>query len=179
MKRLLVAICLLLLMPAAAHAFDTGSRPVSIAIDAPDHIDPYFIDALRNELRERGYDAFDATQEDGAADYAVVIARGDARTDEHGGFGVADRHHEISFAFLTSRIGGTIHIYDGETEELIAEESFSKKNTAFLPTSIGGGRGALFAWVALPFIERAQYRRVVRAVADDAAAFVTATLRGE
>jgi hypothetical protein len=56
--------------------------------------------------------------------------------------------------------------------ELIETHDLAKRNTAVVPTSVSVGGGSLFAYVALPMIERAQVRRVVRAVGRKAADLV-------
>ena len=71
MKRLAVAL-LLLMLPAAAFAFDTTRHAVRIGVlHAPDAYDAQ-VSALvnrmlREELRKRGFDAFDADMTRAAA----------------------------------------------------------------------------------------------------------------
>jgi hypothetical protein len=186
MKRLLVAICLLLL-PAAAHAFDTerGAARVGL-LRGVDDTQQYVVNTLRNELRGRGFDAFDAEMDyDDAvaedhshlADYFVEVIGGQGEVSDYGGVGIEGRHGGVSLGILVSRVAGEVRVYDAKTMELVSSHELRTKNTAVVPTSVGVGGGALYAIIALPFIERAQYRSAARAAARDAASHVTATIR--
>jgi hypothetical protein len=193
MKRLVFAFSLLLAIPL--FAFDETPARLSIGIvHAPDldrfdrdaHIQKAVRNALRDELRSRGYEAFtaDATldelaQDDGrAADFYIEIV-GQADVEDYGGVGVGNRHADISIGVLVSRVAADVRIYDGRTLELIATDSLSKRSTAVVPTSIGLGDRNLFAVIALPFLERAQVRSVARAAAREMASRVTDVMRGE
>jgi hypothetical protein len=190
MKRLLIALCILL--PAgAALAFDPAPAPVSIGIlSAPDTfrydeaVYRAVRESLRDELKARGVDAFladadfDRISRDEArsADYYVEIV-GDTRTDDYGGVGVSGRHADVGLGVLVSRMAADVYIYEGRTLELVGSESLAKRNTAVLPTGVGIGDHNLFAWIATPFVERAQMRRVARAVGVDMAGRVVAVVR--
>jgi hypothetical protein len=195
MKRLIAAV-FLVFVPGIAMAFDGTRHPARIAVLLPadtqaradespasDEVTRY----LARELRQRGFDAFDADRtydeavRDGAgdADYAIEIIGEDSRSVDRGGVGVGGRHGEVSISVLTSRVAAELRVYDGQTMELIASEDLSRRSTALLPTSVGLGGRAFFAWVALPFVERAQMRGVARAAARDAASAVTAAVRQE
>jgi hypothetical protein len=186
MKRLLVAFCMLML-PAAAHAFDTERGAARIGLlRGSDDTQQYVLDRLRNELRTRGFDAFDAelayddvAAEDHShlADFFVEVVGGQGEISEHGGVGIDTRHGGVSLGVLVSRIAGEVRVYDAKTMELVSSHEMRKKNTAVVPTSVGVGGGAIYAWIALPFIERAQYRSAARAAARDAATHVTAAIR--
>jgi hypothetical protein len=192
MKRLPVALCMalcLLMLPAAAHAFDTERGAARIGLlRGFDDTQQYVIDQLRHELRTRGFDAFDAeldyddvTAEDHShlADYFVEVVGGQPDVTEHGGVGIDTRHGGVSLGVLVSRVAAEVRVYDARTLELVGSHEMRKKNTAIVPTSVGVGGGAIFAWVALPFIERAQYRSAARAAAKDAAMHVTAAIRAD
>ena len=187
MKRLLLALCLLL--PAgAAVAFDPAPAALRIGIlRAPDrdhHTVRVIREALRDELKSRGVDAFVveadldqlAAAEARDADYYLEIL-GETDVREHGGVGVGSRHADVSLGVVSSEMVADLFVYDGATLEPIAEETLSKKNTAVLPTGVGVGGRSLFAWVALPFVERAQTRSVGRAVAKEMAARVVDAVR--
>lgn len=192
MKRLTLALCLLL-AAGAAHAFDPTHAPVTIGLlRAPDafhyenaeHVHRAVTAALRDELRARGFETvtIDWTYDElprearPLADYYVEIA-GDSRTEDRGGVGVAGRHAAVSLGMLVSDVAADVFVYDAETLEQIAHESMSKRDKAFVPTSVGVGGANVFAWIATPFIERAQVRSVSRQLARDIAGRIDAVVR--
>jgi hypothetical protein len=179
MKRLLFAL-LLAALPSAAFAFDATHATRIGVLRGTDSLQADVADALRNELSSRGFDAFDAVRTydeavtDGAAvaDFYVEIAGGEAETADRGGIGIGTRHTGVSIGVLVSHVAAQVRIYDGETMKLLESHDLAKSNTAVVPTSVGIAGGSLFAYVALPMIERAQVRRVVRAVGRTAAVVV-------
>jgi hypothetical protein len=179
MKRLLSAIALLLL-PIAAFAFDASPRAVKVAVLVPaDDVQSAVGAALVEALRNRGIDAFEAglTYDDAydrgvEADYAVEIIAGDTRSVDYGGAAIGARHADISLGVVGTRVDADLRLYDGDTMELLASEPIKHKTTALLPTGVGVGGRAVFAWIALPFVERVQARGVVRAAAREAAEVV-------
>lgn len=194
MKRLILTLSLLL-VAGAAHAFDPSSsdQPVRIGIlrapgayyyENAEYVHRAVTAALRDELRTRGFDAvmLDVTFDDLSpddrpdADYLVEIA-GDSRTEDRGGVGVAGRHAAISLGRVVSDVAADVFVYDGATLEMLRRESMSKRDSAFVPTSVGLGGSHLFAWIATPFIERAQVRSVARRLARDIAAQVDDVVR--
>ena len=192
MKRLTLALCLLL-VAGAAHAFDPEPAPVRIGIlRAPDafhyenaeHVHRAITASLRDELRSRGLETvmvdwtYDELPRDAqpVADFYVEIA-GDSRTEDRGGVGVGGRHASVSLGMLVSDVAADVFVYDAFTLEQLAHESMSKRDKAFVPTSVGLGGGNLFAWIATPFIERAQVRSVARQLARDIAGRVDAVVR--
>ena len=194
MKRLTLALCLLL-VSGAAHAFDPSpsNGPVRIGIlRAPDayyyenaeHVHRAIREALRNELRTRGFEVtlidwtFDDLPRDAepVADYYVEIA-GDSRTEDRGGVGVGGRHATMSMGMVVADVAADVFVYDGATLEQLAHESLSKRDRAFMPTSVGVGGANVFAWIATPFIERAQVRSVARQLARDIAGRVDGVVR--
>jgi hypothetical protein len=184
MKRLLFTL-LLVVMPSTAFAFDSTRATRIGVLRGADELQMDVADALRNELQARGLDAFDAVRtydeavRDGAAvaDYYVEIVGSEATTTEHGGIGIGTRHGGVSLGVLVSRVAAEVRIYDGETLELVETHDLAKRNTAVVPTSIGVGGGSLFAYIALPYIERVQERRVVRAAGRKAADLVLDAVR--
>lgn len=194
MKRLTLTLCLLL-VAGAAHAFDPSpsDQPLRIGIlraprayyyENADYVHRAVTAALRDELRARGFDAvmldatFDELSRDGRpeADFLVEIA-GDSRTDDRGGIGVSGRHAAISLGKVVSDVAADVFVYDGATLEQLRHESMSKRDSAFVPTSVGLGGSHLFAWIATPFIERAQVRSVARRLARDIAGEVADVVR--
>lgn len=181
MKRLLIALCLTF-VATSAFAFDTTRHGERIAVLRGTHdAQIAMANALCRELRGRGFDAFDVEYDDRAtsADYVVEIAEARPSTEDYGGVGVSGRHADVEVGIVVSRLHAELRIYDGETMELLATENLSKRKTALMPTSIGVGGGALYAVLALPFLERAQHRSVARAAARDAATLVVAAVRGD
>jgi hypothetical protein len=184
MKRLLFAL-LLVVLPSVAFAFDATRATRIGVLRGMDELQMDVAEALRTELRARGFEAFDAVRtydeavRDGAAvaDYYVEIVGGQAATTEHGGIGIGTRHGGVSLGVLVSRVAAEVRIYDGETMELLKTHDLAKRNTAVVPTSVGVGGGSLFAYIALPYIERAQVRRVVRAAGRKAADLVVDAVR--
>jgi hypothetical protein len=182
MKRLLIAMLLVVVSGVPAFAFD-DSRDERVRVGVlrgTDELQMNVAEVVVRELRARGIDAFDAVRtyeeavEDGAAvaDFYVEIV-GNASTTEHGGIGVGTRHVGVSVGVLVSRVAAEVRIYDGDTFELVRTHDLSKRNTSLAPTSVGFGGGALFAYIAMPYIERAQLRRVVRATGRSAAMLVS------
>lgn len=194
MKRLLIAFCLLV-VPGMAHAFESDSAALRIGIlrtpDSPrlahaEDLHNTIREALRAELRSRGVDAYlavvtfdDLSKDDGDtadADYFVELA-GDAWLDDRGGIGVGGRHADMSIGVVDSKVAADVFVYDGRTLEMIVRESLSKRNRSVMPTGVGVGSRSLFGWIALPFVERAQVRRVARSLADDIADVVLGAVR--
>ena len=186
MKRLLATLCLTL-TATTAFAFDTTRRTERIAVlRGPHEVQSAMADALRRELRQRGFDAFDAERtydevmDDSAvvADYFVEFASAEPSTYDSAGIGVGGRYADVGIGRVTSRMHVEVRVYDAETMELTASENLSKKQSSWMPTSVGVGGGVLYAVIGLPF-ERAQERRVARAAAREAASFVIGAIRGE
>ena len=194
MKRLTLTLCLLL-VTGAAYAFDPApsNEPVRIGIlrapaafyyENAEHVHRTITTSLRDELRTRGFEVtmvdatFDELSRDAEplADFLIEIA-GDSRTEDRGGVGVAGRHAAVSLGMLVSDVATDVFIYDGATLEELAHEKMSKRDKAFVPTSVGVGGANLFAWFATPIIERAQVRGVARDLARDIAGRVDDVVR--
>ena len=192
MKRLLIA--LLLLVPGVALAFDTTpSAPrVGVLRQAGDriHNDALVSDSvlryLRDELRDRGVDAFpvDLTyieaSEDGYddADFLVEVVSA-ADGGEYGGVGVGGPHGGVELSLSIARVFAEVRVYDGRTFELIASEDLRKRSTAVLPTAVAIGGRRSWLSIAAPIAQWAQYRHVARSAAREAASRITAAIAGE
>ena len=177
---------MLLLAPTGvAFAFDDTRPTLRVGVlrgvhDMQDDVAA----AMRNELRARGIDAFDAVRtydeaiRDGVpvADFYVEIMSAEASTEDHGGIGVGTRNAEVSVGVLVSRVVAEIRVYDSNMA-LLESRDLRKRNTAVVPTSVGFGGRSLFAYIALPFIERAQVRQVVKAAGRAAAVEVLVAVR--
>ena len=186
MKRLIATLCLTL-TATTAFAFDSTRRTERIAVlRGPHEVQSAMADALRRELRQRGYDAFDAERtyeevmDDAAviADYVVEFATAEPSTYDSAVVGVGGRYGDVGIGRVTSKMHVEVRVYDAETMERIASEILSKKSSAWMPTSVGVGGGVFYAVFGLPF-ERAQERKVARAAAREAASFVISAIRGE
>lgn len=192
MKRLL-AVASLLLLAASAFAFDStkssekSTKRVGVLRSGHD-VDSTMTRALVGDLRNRGFDAFDAgltydelLDEEAVpiADYVIEIRGGEPQTADYGGVGIAGRHADLELGIVSSKVTAELRVYDGDTMEVIATSDLSKRTTALMPTGVGIGGRAIYAYLALPFIERAQHRNVAKKAAREAASFVTATIRGE
>lgn len=177
---------MLLIAPTGvAFAFDDTRPTLRVGVLRGLHVmQDDVAEALRHELRARGIDAFDAVRtydeaiRDGVpvADFYVEIMAAEAFTEEQGGIGVGTRHAEVSVGVLVSRVIAELRVYDADME-LLESRDLRKRNTAVVPTSIGVGGRALFAYIALPMIERAQLRRVVKAAGRAAAEEVLDAVR--
>jgi hypothetical protein len=187
MRRLLAAIALML-VATTALAFDSSKSDERIGVlRGMSEAESLIARSLLTELRNRGLDAFDAgvTYEELMDEEAVPIAgyvielRGDTRTADYGGIDVAGRHADVSLGLVVSKLASELRVYDGHTMTLVASADLSKRSTALLPTSVGIGGGAVFAYVVLPFVERVQHRNVARRAARDAAEFVASVVAPE
>ena len=189
MKRLVVAVLMILAMPAA-FAFDTTRRPVRIGVlhasDAYDaRVSALVNRMLREELRKRGFDAFDtnmtfdeaARSDENVPDFYVEIEGGAVDSDNAGGVAIGGRTVDVSMDLVVARVAADLRVYDAGTMELITTESLKKKSAALLPTSIGVGGYDAFAVLAMPFVERAHARSVARDAARDAASRVADAIR--
>lgn len=185
MKRLL-SLFVLLTLGTGALALDTR-REVRIGVLRGEFEEQsYLTNALAAELRSRGLDAFDARRthlellEDGAADadYYVEIVGGAPNSTEYGGLDVGGSHAAVSLGVFVARFAAEVRIYDGQSYETLTSQDLTKRSTAVLPAGVGVGGRALFAWIAMPFIERAQWRNLSRAAARDVAAVIVDFVQG-
>jgi len=130
---------------------------------------------LQEELRGAGFDGYDAQvtyddlqrQGEKNADYYIEVVNADELSSQEGAAGIHLRDGSIDFALVIARVASAIRVYDGHTLELIQAYDLKGKCRAVVPTDIGvdlGIRGVA-AWIALPFIQHAQYRAAARDVA--------------
>ena len=78
---------------------------------------------------------------------------------------------------VEQRLAACVNVYDGRTFDLLQTLDLHKKSTAVVPAAIGIGGRTFWAVIAVPFVEWAQYRSGVRAVAHDAARAIDEALR--
>lgn len=188
MKRLAIAFCLLLLLPAVAHAFDPEPRSPRIGI----LLIPQgglggerLIEQIRRQLRDDGFDAYTvpATLEElhdgmGAdADYYVELVTNRSVTPQ-GGIDVGGRNVGVSVEVVVSQIAGELRVYD-ESLQLIDSHELHERSARVMPTYLGLGDRNAHIGFALPFGRWIQDRRVVREAAREAAASIASTVRGE
>ncbi len=131
---------------------------------------------LQRELRARGFEAFDAqgtfedVQRDGAsADYYIEIVSNGSASQPVGGIGTAIGAVGVDVSVVVARVAAELRIYDGRTMELVDRFDLYRRNTAVVPTAVGVSTRTVWAFIALPFVNHAQYRAVTRAIARDAA----------
>ena len=130
---------------------------------------------LREELRDAGFDAYDAARtyddldrREQNADYYIEIVGADGNSQDHGLGGIQTREGGIDVALMVARVAGAIRVYDGHTLELLHTYDLKGKCRAVVPTDVNIGTRGLFVWLALPFIEHAQYRAAAHDAARDA-----------
>jgi hypothetical protein len=196
MKRLLVVL-LVFLVPGVALAFDTNrhASPSALRIailredadTSPNErmVHEKVVRYLTNELKSRGFDAYetDWTVDDAAnatnvdVDYYVDVISAGADADAAGGVDIGGRDGEVTIGVIVSHVAAELRVYDAHTMDVVASETIRKRNAAIRPTSIGFGGGDVFAWIAIPLFERAQFRSAAKAAAKDAAGIVVDAVR--
>ena len=140
---------------------------------------------LREELSARGFDAFrvsdtydELRRNDRAnADYYVEVVSSHGDANVMGVVGVGGGPIAAEVGVVVSHLATELRLYDGRTLELIDRYDLHQQRTSVAPTGIGIGR-EVFGWIALPFLQRAQYRVVAHDVARDAADRIAAGARG-
>ena len=189
MKRVAISL-LLLLVATAAFAIDTTTpRGTSIGIlQSPERYptgDEAMASAIRKHLREElhkgGFDSFDAgvsiddlsRGDSSNADYYVEIASSDTNSGAVGGVGVGGGAVAVDISLVIAHVAAEVRLYDGRTLELIHRFELDKSKRSIAPTGVGIGGRNLFAWIAVPFVEMAQFRSAARGVARDAATRIT------
>lgn len=188
MKRPIALIVAVLLFAPSTYAFRTTSEPgvKSVAVISEETMLEGDERMARNvvarelvrELRRRGYDAYEAESAGrGEADFIVEIVGGEPVSTGYGDVNIDGRNGGgVSLALVISRVAAEVRVYEGDDLELLSSERLAKRTSRLLPTGIGVGGGVLYAFVALPFIERAQLRGVARDAARAAASGVVATI---
>ena len=188
MKRLLFAAALLM---AAASAFAFNATPSAPRVGVlrasqeyerhEQYVANMVVRYLRDELRERGVDAYDTglTYEQVAdgqgeeADYYVEIAGG-GNSGTYGGIGTYDIG--VSVDLIVSSVAAELRVYDGHTCKLLRTDKLSKRKSAVIPTTVYLGGSRLFAALTVPFVQHAQYKSITRSAARDAAQMVVSAL---
>lgn len=131
---------------------------------------------LREELRGAGYDAYDAgrtyddldRRDSQNADYYIEIVGADGESREHDLGGIQTDHGGVEIGLSVARVAAAIRVYDGHTLELLHTYDLQGKSRVVVPTDVNVGVRGLIAWVAVPFIEHAQFRAAAHDVARDA-----------
>jgi hypothetical protein len=131
---------------------------------------------LRRELRDHGFDAYDArlTYDElsrhslPAAEYFVEIISSHSGNPV-GGAGVGSRAVSVEVGVVVAEVAAQVRVYDGRTLNQIAQFDLHKNTTAVLPMGIGLGGRFAWAYFALPFMQYGQYRIAAHAVARQAA----------
>ncbi len=131
---------------------------------------------LRSELRDRGFDAFDARMTfdelrrgQTTADYYVEIVSGHALNNPVGGVGSGAGGIAVEVAVVVSRVAAQVRLYDGRTLDLIQNYDLHQNRTAVVPTAIGVGSRSVWFFAAIPFFHYGQYRAAAHDVARAAA----------
>ncbi|HJQ40246.1 MAG TPA: hypothetical protein VKB93_24135 [Thermoanaerobaculia bacterium] len=201
MKRVLLAAALLL-VSGAAFAFDTKGRAGAPVLHSStprigvlrvsseygrteSSVANMVVRSLLNELRKRGLDAYDArlTYEEIAdgrgedADYYVEIVGAGGDAGSLGGLGIGTYDVGVSVDYVVSRVAAELRVYDGRTGDVVVSETLSKRKRAVMPTSVYLGGSRLFAAIAVPFVQNAQFRSMSRAAGRDAAQLVVEAIR--
>ncbi|MDQ6802215.1 MAG: hypothetical protein M3041_15430 [Acidobacteriota bacterium] len=133
--------------------------------------------ALRSELRDLGFDAYDArlTYDElsrhslPAAEYFVEIISGPSANHPVGGAGIGAGAVSVEVGVVVAQVAAEVRVYDGRTLNPIAQFDLHKNKTAVLPMGIGLGGRWTWAYIALPFMQYGQYRAAAHEVAHQAA----------
>jgi hypothetical protein len=136
---------------------------------------------LRRELRDLGFDAYDARltfdelsrYSAPAAEYFVEIISSHS-VNPVGGVGVGAGAVSVEVGVVVAEVAAQVRVYDGRTLNQIAEFDLHKNNAAILPMGIGLGGRWTWAYFALPFMQYGQYRAAAHAVARQAAERIAA-----
>ena len=196
MKRVLFAVALLL-VAAPAFAFKPeraarSERPrVGVLRMSQEwerterSVASMMVRYLRDELRKQGLDAYDTelTYEEVAngdgeqADYYVEILGAGGDSGSYAGLGIGTYDVGVSVDLVVSTVAAELRVYDGNTGEVVLSESLSKRKKAVMPTSVHFGGSRIFAAIAVPFVQHAQFKSVTRSAARDAAQRVAAAVQ--
>jgi hypothetical protein len=193
MRRIILAVALL--TTATAYGINTTVRPLRIVLLAPadrylDRRDVQAADMIRDHVRDElhalGYDAtitherlddVSRAEADGTDYYVDIFGPGGgsyqaAAVGVPVGGGVG-----IDLAVLVGHVAASVNVYDGRTLELVHTLDLHRKTTGVAPAAVGIGGRTLWAVLTVPFVEWAQYRAGIRAVARDAARQIDEALR--
>jgi hypothetical protein len=184
MRRIIFAVALL--TATTASAINTATHPIRIALLAPanrylDRRDAQASEIIRsqvqNELRDLGYDVFTTNDDRPRADYSIDILGPGGGGYPVAEIGVPVGRGGIDFAVIVSHVAASVNVYDGRSFELLHTLDLHKKSTMVAPSAIAIGSRPFWAVIAVPFVEWAQSRSGVRAVAHDAARQIDEALR--
>jgi hypothetical protein len=196
MKRHLIPLALCLAVSASAFAINVnvkrGDRIGVLTIserhgyDAERRLAEAVQNYLRQELSDRGFDAFrtgethdELRRDDRAnADYYVEIVSSHGDANLMGAVGVGGGPIGAEIGVVVAHVAAEMRLYDGRTLELIDRFDLQQRRTTVAPTGIGIGSRPFFGWIALPFVQRAQYRAAAHDVARDAAERIAAGTHG-
>ncbi|MGZ8851585.1 MAG: hypothetical protein ACXW3E_14830 [Thermoanaerobaculia bacterium] len=196
MKRVLVSACLCFAVAVSAFAIDVsvklGDRIGVLttserhAYDTERRVEDAVQNSLREELNARGFDAFRAgltydelRRDDRAnADFYVEIVSSHGDSNLMGGVAVGGGPVVAEIGVLVAKVAAEMRLYDGKTLELIDRFDLQQRRTTLAPTGIGIQRVPFVGWIAVPLVQRAQYRAAARGVARDAADRIAAGTRG-
>jgi len=183
------------LTAATASAIKTDTHPIRIALLASpdryaDRRDAQASDQVRDhlqaELRDLGYDVVitserltDLGRDDRPrADYYVDVFGPGGGGYPVGGVGVqVGRNAAVDLAVVVNHVAASVNVYDGRTLDLLHTADLHKKSTTIAPAAIGFGGRAFWTFIAVPFVEWAQYRSGIRAVARQAAREIDEAVR--
>ena len=132
---------------------------------------------LRNELAERGFEAFDARatfddlrdQNAPAADFFVEIASSSAGGHALGGLGTAIGAIGVEVGVVRTNVDAELRLYDGRTLALIDRCALQKSSTTVAPTAVGFGARSIWASIWLPIAQHGQVRAAAHEIAREAA----------
>ena len=132
---------------------------------------------LRRELRDLGFDAYDARLSFDelsrnalpAAEYFVEIISSPSGNRPVGGAGVGVGALSVDVGVVVAEVAAEVRVYEGRTLRTIEQFDLRQHNTRFVPMGIGLGGRWSWLYVALPFMQYGQYRAAAHEVARDAA----------
>ena len=138
--------------------------------------------ALRRELSDLGFDAYDArlTYDEllrhplPPAEFFVEIISSPAGSHPVGGADVGTGAVSVGVGVVVARVAAEVRVYDGRTLNPVAQFDLHENNTAVVPMGIGLGGRWSWAYIALPFMQYGQYRAAAHAVARRAAERIAA-----
>lgn len=186
--KLVTLLLLALLLVPVANAFDSRSSAdprVAILIDdsaarRSAKLQRSVAESLAQELRHRGIDCriLNGTIDDFSDigrrdDLYVEIRQANAGSNSFGGVGAGGRIGSVGVGGEISLIGShaeaTLHLYDGQTLDLVEEIEVDASSRGPALTGIGlGGRNS-YGFLHLPFFGRRHERAAARQLGREAA----------
>jgi len=137
---------------------------------------------LRRELRDLGFDAYDArlTYDElthhalPAAEYFVEIISSHSAGAPMGGANVGAGAVDVEVGVVVAEVAAEVRVYDGRTLDPIAHFDLRNSKSSIVPMAIGLGGHWSWAYVALPFMQYGRYRAAAHEVARQAAERIAA-----